>query len=119
MAIATQMNVRLDAGLKAQGDDVFQRNGITPSQAVRGMWEYVAQTGKLPDFLRPRDDQSDIERKCRLVRESRGLALKLAYPGLNLQGMGVDSNRLEHREVLMDDMYEEMLDDIHSMLESG
>ena len=37
----TQMNTRIDAGLKAAGDAVLARLGYTPSAAVRGLWQFV------------------------------------------------------------------------------
>lgn len=37
----TQMNTRIDAGLKEAGDAVLARLGYTPSAAVRGLWRFV------------------------------------------------------------------------------
>lgn len=37
----TQMNTRIDAGLKAAGDAALARLGYTPSAAVRGLWRFV------------------------------------------------------------------------------
>ena len=36
-----QMNTRLDAALKCEGDAVLAELGFTPSQAVRGLWRYI------------------------------------------------------------------------------
>lgn len=37
----TQMNTRIDVGLKEAGDAVLSRLGYTPSAAVRGLWRFV------------------------------------------------------------------------------
>ncbi len=38
-----QMNVRIDEKTKEAGDVAFARVGLTPSQAVRLLWDYAAQ----------------------------------------------------------------------------
>lgn len=37
----TQMNTRIDVGLKEAGDAVLARLGYAPSAAVRGLWRFV------------------------------------------------------------------------------
>ena len=37
----TQMNTRIDVGLKEAGDTALARLGYTPSAAVRGLWRFV------------------------------------------------------------------------------
>lgn len=39
---AAQINVRLDADLKRSGDAALSRAGMTPSQAVRALWQLAA-----------------------------------------------------------------------------
>ena len=41
-----QVNVRMDASLKAAGDEGLARAGITPSEAVRALWEAAAEGGE-------------------------------------------------------------------------
>lgn len=43
-----QMNVRMDRQLKEAGDAVLQRIGMTPSQAVRELWSYLVERGRMP-----------------------------------------------------------------------
>ena len=38
----TQMNVRIDAETKKQGDRALARIGLSPSEAVRALWEFAA-----------------------------------------------------------------------------
>lgn len=44
MAIATttQLNVRMDSQLRAAGDAMLERVGVTPAQIVRALWAKVA-----------------------------------------------------------------------------
>lgn len=42
LARQTQMNTRIDASLKEAGDAVLARLGYSPSAAVRGLWQFVA-----------------------------------------------------------------------------
>lgn len=41
-----QINVRLDRALKEAGDAELARLGISPSQAVRALWEKLSQGGE-------------------------------------------------------------------------
>lgn len=43
-----QMNVRIDRQLKEAGDTVLAHIGMTPSQAVRALWEYLVVNGCMP-----------------------------------------------------------------------
>ncbi len=40
-----QMNVRMPAELKAQGDAALASEGVSPSMAVRAVWEKAARRG--------------------------------------------------------------------------
>ena len=43
---AVQMNVRIPSQLKSKGDAALASVGISPSEAVRGLWEKAAQRGE-------------------------------------------------------------------------
>ena len=45
-ALTAQINVRLDAELKAAGDRALAEAGFTPSKAVRILWEKAARGGE-------------------------------------------------------------------------
>ncbi len=49
---ATQMNIRLDAALKENGDMVFSQAGYTPTQAVRLLWEFAQRNVGKPEQMR-------------------------------------------------------------------
>ena len=48
MGAMVQMNTRISAELKAQGDAVLAHAGVSASQAVRQLWEFMAAYGELP-----------------------------------------------------------------------
>lgn len=49
MPTAAQMNVRIDPALKKQGDRVLAKRGLSPSQAVRALYESIAGTKEQSD----------------------------------------------------------------------
>lgn len=55
-----QMNVRMNRQLKEAGDAVLSRMGMTPSQAVRSLWEYLVVQGKVPDGIETADSGGEL-----------------------------------------------------------
>ena len=57
MSATVQMNIRIGAALKEAGDSALAEIGLTPSQAVRALWEKTARRGKdlheVANLLRP------------------------------------------------------------------
>ena len=49
---AAQLNVRLDSSLKHAVDGVLEELGLSPSQVVRTLWEYLVVNRELPCGLR-------------------------------------------------------------------
>ncbi len=82
-----QMNVRMDRGLKDAGDAVLARLGMTPSQAVRALWEYLVINGRMPskedsveipsDESGPQSVESRAEWGSHIIRDS---CLKYGIP---------------------------------------
>lgn len=69
---AAQINVRLDPDLKRSGDAALSRAGMTPSQAVRALWQLAAsladRPGALQDTLSPgraRAEQREREKAAK------------------------------------------------------
>ena len=50
--LATQMNVRIDEQLKRDGDTVLASVGLTPTRAVRALWEFAAEHRDTPEIVR-------------------------------------------------------------------
>jgi RHH-type rel operon transcriptional repressor/antitoxin RelB len=48
----TQMNIRIDASLKASGDEALSSVGLTPTRAVRALWECASQRGEQLEDIR-------------------------------------------------------------------
>ena len=46
-----QINVRIDAGLKGRGDAALAAAGLTPSQAVRALWELAESHAAEPESI--------------------------------------------------------------------
>ena len=51
-AAATQMNVRIDSTLKREGDEALASAGISPTEAVRALWERVVLERRNPEKVR-------------------------------------------------------------------
>ena len=72
-----QMNVRIDRQLKVAGDAVLAQIGMTPSQAVRELWQYLTENGRMPVAKRNNDEvpSDDMRSKVSSSRVSEGAAL--------------------------------------------
>lgn len=84
---SAQMNVRMDRQLKEAGDAVLASLGMTPSQAVRALWEYLVVNGRMPskgdaaapvsDGVEPRRMESRAAQGSHIIRDS---CLKYGIP---------------------------------------
>ena len=64
MPSAVQLNVRMDASLKAAGDAAASQCGWTPTQLVRALWEYLAVHDCPPVALQPALNQARFNETC-------------------------------------------------------
>lgn len=79
----TQMNIRIDAKTKEQGDAVFAEIGYTPTRVVRLLWEYAACMKSKPDEVeqllkeaeRTMDPAAEDERQRRIRVADEGLRI--------------------------------------------
>lgn len=78
---SAQMNVRLDSQLKEAGDAVLASLGMTPSQAVRELWQYLTENGHMPIAKRNNDEvlPDDIRSKVSSSHVSEGAELISNY----------------------------------------
>lgn len=67
------INVRLSASLKKRGDEVLKRSGVSPTQAIRALWEEMARTRMVPDFILQEAHQGEDEERQRKMAALRGL----------------------------------------------
>ena len=106
MPSTVQLNPRIDPGLKARGDAVFARAGLTSSEVVRAVWEAAARTQELPDCVRAateagRSAHSDA------IKEGAGLARQMAEElGVHISTVPPDYHALrdEAYDALIDEM---------------
>lgn len=88
-----QMNVRIDRQLKEAGDTVLAHIGMTPSQAVRALWEYLVINERMPskegsaEILSDEANQRFVESRAaqgsHIIRDS---CLKYDIPVPDLSG---------------------------------
>lgn len=78
---SAQMNVRLDPQLKEAGDAVLASLGMTPSQAVRELWQYLTENGHMPVAKRNNDEapSDDMRSTASSPHLSEGAALVSSY----------------------------------------
>ena len=74
-----QLNVRLDADLKRAGDMTLAQMGVTATDVIRSLWDYLAREHKLPEYAEKQDARSKEEPRTTLVAEGRGMAVRLAH----------------------------------------
>ncbi len=87
--MATAMlNVRLDKSLKAEGERVLARQGITATEAIRGLYRFLEQNDEAPDFCRSEVDKLSPEMRRQKMRQLVGV-VQLA------PGEGLDSLKAE------------------------
>ena len=107
---AVQINTRIDAQLKRGGDAVFLREGLTPSEVVRGVWGYAQERQEVPpdvlSFIRSDDRATRLD----LARRGAGLAVRTARErcGLSQDVCDMVADALDY-EALRDEMYDELL----------
>lgn len=109
MATMTQLNTRIDAEVKRRGDAVFAREGLTPSQVVRSVWQYAADTQRMPDCVRPAID-ADRQRRVEAIRRGAGLASRMLKEqfGIELSPADEPFDYKAYRSHMYDEMIEEM-----------
>ena len=73
---AVQMNTRIDASLKSRGDATLARHGKSASDAVRGLWRYLAEEGTLPEFLK--EEGPGTSAPSVALEEGAGLVVRMA-----------------------------------------
>ena len=106
MAATVQLNTRIDATLKQQGDAVFAREGLTSSEVVRAVWAYAATTQTVPECVRASKD-AEREERLKAIREGFGIARRMAEEmGVRLANTPIDYKAL--RDEFFDQEYEEM-----------
>lgn len=117
MGATVQMNMRISADLKARGDAVLAHAGVSASQVVRQLWEFMATYGELPAL------ELSGAAACSGEHSAVGIAEEVA------QGAGVVARFLQERGVsaypsagaasgvLQDELYAAKLADYEALYE--
>ena len=113
MAAATaQLNVRVPAELKRGGDEVLSRFGISASEAVRGLLDYVVSHQAPPEFLaKPtpaRGERAWTDDGCGLAVQAAGLAAGAGSAQTAPKAMQALPTWEDERDALYDDLLDRM-----------
>lgn len=72
MSSKAVLNIRLPEELKQHGNQVLARHGISVSQAVRKMYEYMDKEQDVPKFLSQKSDDSVYDERRATLRKVAG-----------------------------------------------
>ena len=67
-----QMNVRIDAKLKNEVEEVLKGKGVSVSDVIRSLWLYIADRKEVPELETTAEEQAreeEKQRKLKLIRE--------------------------------------------------
>lgn len=112
----TQINARIDATLKKRGDEALARAGLSPTQAIRKLWElaarYASEPAKLTSALDPdgAEHQAALrERRRREIDAAIDAGSTLFSEAFSAAGMTYPTHVDERTyDQLRQDAYEEM-----------
>ena len=121
-ASSAQINARIDAGLKASGDSALAKAGLTPTKAIRALWERFAELADRPEKIRElvsrapgelaADEVVERDRKLALAREgativSQSLAARDVAVPEGFEGLPYEELR---EQTLIERLHERGLD---------
>ena len=103
-----QINARLSASLKQEGDRTLSRFGASATEAVRALWTYLGTERKLPDFMARTTEESASEvADISQAVQGAGLAVRLAQQN----GLSVDGIQQTSYEDLRTLAFEELVEE--------
>ena len=110
-----QMNVRIDAKLKNEVEEVLKGKGVSVSDVIRSLWLYIADRKEVPALETTAEEQArEAEKQRKLIREGAGYVHKeLVKAGL----ISEDTDLMEGLtyKQFRDKMYDEQLDAYYNM----
>lgn len=114
-ATTTQINARIDRALKANGDAALLDAGITPSEAIRALWELALRYKDAPrtlhELLFPASqeelDEAALKRAAALEHAHRGReAVDAARRAYACEASAAVLAEMDDAEVYMEALYE-------------
>ena len=87
-ALATaQINARIEPELKASGDAALAAAGLSPTQAIRALWELAARNADNPSAIEAALFPERAQQQAEAARERRAARLASARRGTGLADM--------------------------------
>ena len=103
-----QMNTRISRSLKERGDAALgRRPGMTPSQAVRKLWDFAARNSHNPQIIQSLFDTED-EAEKREAEEERARRRAVALKSANIVADAYERAGIEPSEWTKNASYAEM-----------
>ena len=96
-----QVNTRIDASLKTAGDVALAKAGLTPTKAIRAMWQRFAELKDRPEKIRELVESRDALAPAERAEQERRL-------NLAKEGSMIVSRSLAERGVVMPEGFEEL-----------
>ena len=78
---AVQMNMRIDATLKAAGDLAIREGGSSPTRIVRSVWEYAARNRHKPQAVQELLDFLEGTPTCEASRVTEDVIIEQVMRG--------------------------------------
>ena len=96
-----QVNVRIDANLKTAGDAALAKAGLTPTKAIRALWQRFAELADRPEKVRELVESRDVFAPAERAEQGRKLSLAR-------EGSMIVSRSLAERGVVVPEGFEEL-----------
>lgn len=99
MTATIQMNTRISKALKQSGDAVLERNGYTPSSAVRALWLYLSEHGRLPSFMPKAKNATSKDERVMEIESNAGMALRMLEDLIGKENVRGQDDELSYDEL--------------------
>lgn len=99
MAATIQMNIRISKALKQSGDAVLERNGYTPSSAVRALWLYLSEHGSLPSFMPKAKNATSKDERAAEIESNTGMAIRMLEDLIGKERVSGQDDELSYEEL--------------------
>lgn len=99
MAATIQMNTRISKALKQSGDAVLERNGYTPSSAVRALWLYLSEHGSLPSFMPKAKNATSKDERAAEIESNTGMAIRMLEDLIGKERVSGQDDELSYEEL--------------------
>ncbi|MDF7641372.1 damage-inducible protein J [Bifidobacterium sp. ESL0784] len=87
-----QMNVRIDADVKDDVDEILKRKGKNPSSVIRELWDFIQDSGEIPDLdtsVEKKNQELEKRKKLEKIDNMSGIVPR-TLSDMGLIGRGDD-----------------------------